>query len=93
MVRSLAVHPGMATLTVCLPNGWSSHLASPTTGTNKESVNNSLMYIEYNHFSFIWLQYSCFVCIRTLHHDLLAVRMETLVRNLKNISENMYRSE
>jgi hypothetical protein len=36
MVRSLAVHPGMATLMVCLPNGWCSHLASPTTETNKE---------------------------------------------------------
>lgn len=34
MVRSLAVHPGTATLTAGRPSGWCSHLASSTTETN-----------------------------------------------------------
>lgn len=38
MMRSLAVHPGIAELTAGFPDGWFSHLASPTTETNRQKV-------------------------------------------------------
>lgn len=38
MIRSLAVHPGVVARTAHPPDGWFSHLASPTMGSNRSKT-------------------------------------------------------
>jgi transcription antitermination factor NusG len=74
-MRSLAVHPGMAAFITGLPNGWCSHLASPTTETNEKRFFLCFIISLYTFNTIIsrsfcyTLQYSCFICFRarTIH--------------------------